>query len=919
MINSPFKDSPNTLNDECVNIDLNLEKINNELHICWNIPDSPKHYNGYLLLLDTKPITNAPNNQQFYQADNTADYNKHVGDRIDTSLIIGTYYNDIQTNEIIITDALDNENYYVAGFGVDNVRDYSKPSHSYQIPSSLNKKTDDTKGYQIIKLGILPDDEITINNNLNIYIDSVEHTLPIVANNYQELIDDINLKIIQIDKVHVGDSPNNTNGFSIRNNQLYKFDGTKEHQQEFHISENPPNDMQDGEYWINDGLYQWFNEQWNELSCFKYYKPINELSINDYWFDGKDGYKFDEYKWDKITTHHSDPSTYKSLKNNAIWFDGTNFKKYKKTKCNSEWETLDVYESTINPLTYTSGYYWLNDNKIYQLLDKVWKLADIKIDDRPEPSEGIFWYNSIENKVYGFFDEWKHVNIDIIKFNHDVTIPDNWLWFDGSKLNIWDSLHTKWLTVNYIQNDYDPTIPTVKTGDLWFNDNLKYWDGSQWNAVDYFTQPSEPLLNDGDYFHDSINNNYWRYLDGQWNDVQGCSFSYDKSILNLGQFWFNPKNSSLSFWNGLNWQSLWYSAVSLLPSINDLWYNSQDNKLYKFIGSWVEESPKAFAEIVNGDIKFTSNTLGSKSSIGIHDSYNGIMNLFYHTSPRGSYQKSEKGTDGLSDQPLYKTSGIGVDDSNDERKNLIDNLYRLFGYPMISVELDRSHMDLAVDLALSNYRKLTSNAYKRKLFFLDLEPNKQNYILNDATVGFDRIVTISAVNRRNSAFLANPSGGNNGAFAQQMLQYMYNPTLGMDFATLEAISQYGDLAEKMLSSRLVHMFDERTRRLDIMQNIGVPETVILDTSCERTENELIVDRLASAWLQNWSFAEASLMLANIRGKYSSLPSANGSTSLNSADLISRANEIFEKCKYEVDNYIVDNIESYGAGSMIMIG
>lgn len=927
MINSPYKDSPNSLTDENNRIDLSFNRNGTSGTISWTIPQNldsvnspPVYYNGILLLLDNKPITNKPSNQHRYQDDNTVDNNKHVGDRIGDALVIGSFYNDNKTNSLTITDLNDNVDYYIAGFSIDNVTNYSTPIFSYQLPLKLNKDSNNTAGYQIIKLGILPEDTITIDNDLYINIDNKDYTLPIKANNYQELVDDINLKLNILDNPYIGDEPKNNNGLRIVNNTLYKFDGIDEIKQECTFSDNPPNHIEDGTYWItDDSLSQWNNNQWNELDVIRYNKPTLDLEDGDYWYDGSNAYRYDGYIWKKLKTYTGkDPSVTKTLKNNAIWYNGTKFVKYTKAKCTSIWNDMDVFYSENNPLTYLNGYYWLKDNKIYQLTNKAWVLTDIETGKRPDVFATVNWYDGTNVYQYNTLTlTWDLLPISIITFKYDVTIGDEWYWHDGKKLYTYDKLNSQWVSISFTTNLDDPTLSKIKKGDAWFDDALKIWDGSQWQIVDYIDNSYEPTLFDGVYYQDNINRRYMKFYGPSWIDLQGCNLSHDPSVLVTGQYWFNLSKNTLYVWNGISWQSLMYSTSSLKPQINDLWYNTDSKKLLKFNKSWEEISPIAVCTLENGDIKLSSTSVGSKSVLFMLETFNNNSNLFYYTSPRGSYQEPVKGTDSIKNEPLYKQVGVGTDGSYDERRNIIDNIMMMLGYPSVSVELDKSQLELAVDLGLASFRKLSGSSYERALFFLDLKNNTQQYYLTDETIGYNKIVNVQAVYRRNSAYMSSASG--NGIYAQQLLQWMYNPTMGFDLTSYHIISEYTELMDTLFATRIVSRFNERTRRLDIYQNIGNYERVILDTTIERTENELFMDRITGTWILNWSLGEACLMLANIRGKYSNVPGAGGSVSLNSADLVARANDLFEKCRYDIDNFIANEPEKIGLESTIVWG
>jgi hypothetical protein len=897
---TPYRDTPNTLNDEGAHINLRFELLpNNAAEICWNIPDNLDHYNGIIILLDTQPIESKPTNQKFYVGDNTADLDKFVGDTIDTSQVIGTFYDDITTNKLIITDVDGHTNYYVAAFACDNVRNYYTGSYSYQLPLRTSKKGNDTSGYQEVTLNVLESDPITIDHDLYLRIDDVDYTLHITANNYKELVDNINNKIIHLDKTYLGNLPPNTNGLYLDKN-LYSFDGIDYYPLECYQSPTAPNNIPANSYWLSNELYQWDNK-WNQLPSFKYKKPPEALSCSDFWFDGKTGHYWDNV-WKKSKTYltKDDPAVNKKFKCSSFWFDGIKFYKYK-DGCSSNWTVQHVFNSKSDPFMYADGYYWYNDNTLYQLVSKKWVKIDIAINTKPTMGT---WYDKISNKVYEIspYIEPKEVPISIITFPFDVTVPGDWYWY-SDKLHVWDNDY--WKVIDIVESKTDPTVAKITTGSFWFNDTLKRWDGSQWVDIDYFTHPTEPT--NIEYWYNTIDNQYYKY-DTTWVKLSGYTLTQDPSILQTGQYWLDTQTNTLYIWNGVNWQSVLYSTTSLRPKKDDLWYNTNTNQLFEYSNKWVEIYPRAICELIDGNLRITSTSLGSYSNIWIPEVHDGNLNLFNHTSPKGIYTQPVNGTDSASDVPVYRQDNI-VDGSIDERRRLIDNILLRLGYPAIDIELDRSQLELCVDLALASYRKRASSAYDKSIASIFLEPNKTNYLLTDKKLGFDRIIGIMAIYRKNMSFLSSPYG--NGAFQTSLLQWLYNPSMGLDLLSYTELQMYNNVSEMVFANKINFRFNEHTRMLSILQNIGLHEAALLDCVVEKPDQILLSGRYSGKWISDMALAEAMMMLAQIRGKYGSVPGPGGSVSLNGGDLQSKAESMMEKLYEEILRYEADEPEKWG--------
>lgn len=926
----PHKDSPNAIVRESNTISVELSVTGSIGTISWSIPKNinsdaflPEEYDGILLVVDTKPIESKPINSKFYQADNTVDTNKHVGDRLDSGLVVAALYNDKRTNSVQITDLLPNTNYYVAAFAADNVRRYGPGVYSYSIPYETKNLSLDTVGYHIVKLGVLPEDptNLTDDTTLKVDIDGTAYTMtipPVI--DYADLIDQFNLRLAMLSNPFIITRPPNTNSYTVIDNQLAKWNGSQSIPLECYFGDTSPDFIPNGTYWYNEGvLWQWDTTSWTAIDLYTFAHAVNHLVCGDVWYDPETSltHTWSGYNWSKFKTYETnqDPSICTTPTCKDIWFNGANYYKYKKT-----WNKLNVFTSAVDPVTYYNGYYWYHNNSISQLVNGVWTDIVVVISETEPTNLSATWYKPSDNQFRQLTNiDWDVVPATIINTTFDVLVPGDWYWYDGTDLHTWDEVNNDWdIVTNVVSSATDPNLSPVKTNEFWLDGtDLKQWDGSQWVDINrYINQATEPTLTTGMIWYNGAVFQEW---DGtSWNIIDVITtLTSTFTTLTVGQFWFDTVSETLQMWNGTDWVPLMFSPTSVAPAIDTLWYDMYDMR--KWNGSdWIDTKPKAIAELIDGNIKFSSTTLGSKSKFFIYEyDDNNNPNTFTFTSPIGQFEKHVIGTDHVSTVPLYKQVGVGTDGTQDERRAIANNLLMYLGYPSIQIELDKAQVDLCLDMALTSFRKMSSSAYERAVFFLDLEPNKQQYFLTDGTVGLNKIVDIQAVYRRNSSFMSASAG--NGIYAQQFLQWLYAPSAQMDLTSYHIISQYIETMEILFAVRLVHRFNERSRRLDFYQNIGVPERVLVDCTIERTEQELFTDRMTSKWILNWACAEACHMLANIRGKYSTVPGAGGSVTMNASDMQARADALFERCHFEIDNYIANEPENIGLESTLVWG
>jgi hypothetical protein len=290
--------------------------------------------------------------------------------------------------------------------------------------------------------------------------------------------------------------------------------------------------------------------------------------------------------------------------------------------------------------------------------------------------------------------------------------------------------------------------------------------------------------------------------------------------------------------------------------------------------------------------------------------------LWANLKPTANVLVPYSGQDGVSGTPTYDQLGVGTDGSPDERRDMMAKIRAMLGHPTATVELTEYQMNLAVQNALEIFRQKSSMAVKRACFFLDIVPYQQHYKLTNKAVEFNKIVDVMAGYRFTSAFLSSAMGA--GVYGQVVLQHLYNMGT-FDLLSYHLVSQYVEQLEIMFATRLTFVWNANQRTLDFHQSFSRPERILLDVTLEKTEQELFQDRYCQQWIQQYAKAEAMEMLAQVRGKFATLPGAGGAVTLNAMDLRTEAKEIKEQLMTELDDNIVQDVESYGAYGSFTIG
>lgn len=297
---------------------------------------------------------------------------------------------------------------------------------------------------------------------------------------------------------------------------------------------------------------------------------------------------------------------------------------------------------------------------------------------------------------------------------------------------------------------------------------------------------------------------------------------------------------------------------------------------------------------------------------GLPVGYPALGDFFYNTTERRlkSWTPNAIAPNYGAWSAVESEQGISMMDKQDvgttlapsARDNLIMVLKRQLGWPKVCVELDDGHFDIGVGNALSEIRRRTDSAYAKQYFFMQIQQFQDVYYLNDPSLGTDKIVDVIKIHRLNMLGLVNFAPDN--IYAQQFLNQFYAPGVSYDMVSIHLISAMSELFELLFAGNVAFNWREATREMKIYKKFGTPEKVLIECSCEKTEQELIGDRWISQWIQQWARSELMMMLGQIRGKYQNLPGPGGGLALNGDMLMQEGIRLQEDCLRQIQDFEV---------------
>ena len=976
-----YADSPDRLKLEGQEVTVKLVRNGDGTGtIKWNIPNiagcdiEDLAYDGIIILVSSRPanyITSSPQNGTYYDADPTFDSDVHSGDSVSVASVVGAFYHDRTTVQLLVTDVLDQTPYYVSAYAVDAQGNYFREGvHAYSIPTDQNeleKTIIETPAFHDIQIdtpeGITPKTltglQQAVNYKLTVDVNGVGYEftdlLGAEMQTYEDMETYLNLRFNSMVEPLLGALFPNEGKYMIDPLVpiVYQWDGSQNVEQETIFLSTDPSvpilssywtKLSTGELWTRD------SGGWTLISDTAIVSYVTDPSIpvdGAVWFDevldsmgdldtvNSSAWVWENGTWCKKPTiiQVRNPLLPPVLTSSDYWYKETTGVVYVRDTELKTWTAVDPIVWDTDPNTIANGDYWYSTitELAYIRQADVWEaVTNIRYEERNDdddldnPVATHYWFIPSEQLLFQRNDAnttWNEINV-IISGEDPVDREGCILWWDVSlgidSLFQWDEINSEWDAVNsFTQSETDPADPPVlEDGTYWYNPDTEVLQkiiGLNCSNVVHISSPYDPLNPPVGFIWMNTTDDTWYIWDGsEYVLLDVIESEIDPFGVSDGIFWFD--DSILNLRVSGAWEVQEFSLTSLAPETDTYFFDTINNILYQWDGTeWVETEGIAEVELefnrevtfddipdVNTDlfspfndferfgrdlIRFRTTATGCDQKISVdHTStlFTQLDKPIINYTPATGTSPNESG-------PMHRELGVGTDGTPDERRMLHDKIRAGLGAPGIQVELTKQELDECIDNALLMVRKHSSYAFERTYFFLDVFPNQQKYRLTDKCVGFHKIMNINAIYRMRTGFLGASQGtfGGYDIYGYAALQQLYS--LGtFDMLSYYLVSSYVEDLQYLFADNIVFDFYEDSRILNCHQIFYNNERVCLDATIERTEQYLITNRYLELWIKKWAISEAKMILSQIRGKFQTLPGPNGSTVLNSQELITQA-------------------------------
>jgi hypothetical protein len=245
------------------------------------------------------------------------------------------------------------------------------------------------------------------------------------------------------------------------------------------------------------------------------------------------------------------------------------------------------------------------------------------------------------------------------------------------------------------------------------------------------------------------------------------------------------------------------------------------------------------------------------------------------------------------------------------KQKVFDYCRTMLGDGMIDVELDPVHYEVSLEKAITRFRQRSSNSVEESYMFLELEKDRNDYILPQ------EVINVQSVFRRT---LGSRTGGGTGTNFEPFNlaytnTYLLNSTMLGGIATYFMFASYQETIGKMFGSYIEFQWIQSSRTLRILQRpFTEGETIMLRCQNYRPDYVIIEDLYAKQWIKDYTLANCKLILGEARSKFQSIAGPQGGGSLNGSDLKAAGKEELEKLDKELETLV-----SGGQGYTWVIG
>lgn len=241
-----------------------------------------------------------------------------------------------------------------------------------------------------------------------------------------------------------------------------------------------------------------------------------------------------------------------------------------------------------------------------------------------------------------------------------------------------------------------------------------------------------------------------------------------------------------------------------------------------------------------------------------------------------------------------------------EREKLKDMLIIRMGGGLIGSELTDVELNLAINRALKVYRQRSARSVEEAFTFMDLQPSQQMYTLPESTVAVLKVYRSGYARGFGKATVGYGSTSMIDPFVLAStnvysISGMADGSLSGRNLSYELYYDYMKLCDKQFGAFMTYLYNEHNHQITFSENIKRNETILLQISKKKEDDDLISDVYSGPWIEDWSLAECKEIVGLARRRFSSMPGPNGTVTLDGTDMINDSKTMKERLINEIKN------------------
>lgn len=247
----------------------------------------------------------------------------------------------------------------------------------------------------------------------------------------------------------------------------------------------------------------------------------------------------------------------------------------------------------------------------------------------------------------------------------------------------------------------------------------------------------------------------------------------------------------------------------------------------------------------------------------------------------------------------YNFEGDPASPQFDHREKLKNTVTILLGATAVDVEISDDQLEVAIDMAVSNYRAWSSAATEEA--FLHMKMYESESVYNLPT----EVQVVRRIYRRGNGVVSG-SGSTvdpfSLAYSNTYLLSAVRGATGGGLLTYDLYHQFDETVGRLFGREIMFLWNSVNKRLTLERDIRGEEEVLLHVYQNIPEAMLFQNNMSYPWLRDWTLAEAKCMLGINRSKFATLPGPQGTFSMDGDTLRQEGEQLKQELKLRLRNY-----------------